>query len=236
MKHGMEILGCVFLLLCAAGVSSVGAEDIVGGDVGWYEVTCNVDGASVYFDDQLKGETENGTLKISVYTTATPYTEYSVSKPGYVTFTGTIDQYPAKDETVELSVNLAAGTPTPEAGLIGGDVGYYVFTTNAKAAKVSFDGEYKGTTEMGQLKVAVYTTGTPYTSYRVEADGYEPLDGIFSEVPPKDGEVSIDAELVPVSAEVTAAPATTAEATPLSLVTVLVAGLIALVLIASSKK
>ena len=230
MKHGMEILGCAVLLLCAVCVSSVGAEEMIGGDVGWYVVTCNVDGASVYFDEKYVGETENGRLKIEVYTTGTPYTGYSVSKPGFVTFTGTIDQYPAKDETVELSVTLTAGTPTPEGGLIGGDMGYYVFTTNAKAAKVYFDGELKGETENGQLKVAVYTTGTPYTHYRVEADGYEPLDGTFSEVPAKDGEITIDANLISLTA------ATSAAATPLSLVTVLVAGLIALVLIASRKK
>ncbi|KQC05606.1 MAG: hypothetical protein APR53_02210 [Methanoculleus sp. SDB] len=230
MKHGIILLGSVVLLLCFVGVSFAGAEETVGGDVGWYVVSCNVDGASVYFDDQYMGDTENGRLKIEVYTTATPYAEYSVSKPGYMTSTGIIDQYPAKDETVELSVTLAAGTPAPTNFLIGGDVGYYVFSTNAKAAKVYFDGEYKGETENGELKVRVYITGTPYTGYRVEADGYEPLDGTFTAVPPKDGEIGINADLVPLT------PETSAEATPLSPVTVLVAGMVALLLIASPKK
>ncbi|NYT06531.1 MAG: hypothetical protein GKC04_09250 [Methanomicrobiales archaeon] len=227
MKHGMVILGCALLLLGATAVSSAGAVVTVGGDVGWYLVTCNVDGASVYFDDQYMGDTENGRLKIEVYTTATPYTAYAVSKPGYVTVTGTIDRYPGKDETVEILVTLAAGTPTPEGGLIGGDVGFYLFTSNVEGAKVYFDGEYKGEIENGQLKVAVYTTGTPYTGYKVEKDGYEPLDGTFSAVPPKDGEITVDADLVPVS---------TGAATPLSPVTVLAACLVGLVLAASLRK
>ncbi|MCQ8893068.1 MAG: PEGA domain-containing protein [Methanolinea sp.] len=87
---------------------------LIGGDVGWFTVHCNVDGASVSFDNSPQGVITNGVLTVQVYTTATPFRTYTVTKPGYQVYTGTIDRYPGKGETVDLYATLnPAPTPTP---------------------------------------------------------------------------------------------------------------------------
>ncbi|HDQ07686.1 MAG TPA: hypothetical protein ENN44_02750 [Methanoculleus sp.] len=107
----------------------------IGGDIGYYEVVANVDGAEVSFNDDVKGITgDDGTLTVEVYVTGTPYTSYSVAKEGYETFTGEITQYPAKGETVQLEADLVmtpvtqptaepttelTQSPFPLAGLAG---------------------------------------------------------------------------------------------------------------------
>jgi hypothetical protein len=86
---------------------------LVGGDIGWYKVYCNVDGATVSFNNEVKGQITNGSLNVQVYVTGTPYRTFTVYKTGYVPFTGSIDQYPKKGETVDLSatLNVQPGTP-----------------------------------------------------------------------------------------------------------------------------
>ncbi|WP_330217427.1 PKD domain-containing protein [Methanosphaerula palustris] len=83
-----------------------------GGDQGWYTIHCNVDGATVLFDQTTKGTIAQGILKIQVYTTGTPYRTYTVQKDGYTTVSGTITDHPGKDQNVDITVNL---TPTGQA-------------------------------------------------------------------------------------------------------------------------
>ena len=59
---------------------------------------------------------------------------------------------------------------------------------NVNGADVYFDNEYKGTIEAGVLYVPVYTTGTPYQTFRMEKDGYTTYNGEVTSVPGK-GEV-----------------------------------------------
>ncbi len=92
---------------------------IIGGDIGWYTVHCNVDGATVSFDNDVKGQIAQGTLTVQVYTTGTPYRTFTVAKPGYTTFTDVLSQYPEKGQTVDLYATLnpvpttTAPTPVP---------------------------------------------------------------------------------------------------------------------------
>ncbi|MDN7024575.1 PEGA domain-containing protein [Methanoculleus sp. FWC-SCC1] len=85
----------------------------IGGDQGWYVVHANVDGAQVYFDNELKGTISDGTLSVPVYTTGTPYQTFTVSKAGYTTYTAQVDQFPGKGETVDLYATLNPATPVP---------------------------------------------------------------------------------------------------------------------------
>lgn len=71
---------------------------------------------------------------------------------------------------------------------VGGDNGWYAVHCNVDGAQVYFDNEDKGTIDAGVLYVAVYTTGTPYQSFRVEKDGYTTYYGDVTSVPGK-GEV-----------------------------------------------
>lgn len=84
----------------------------IGGSIGWYTVYANVDGASVYFDNDLKGTTANGELTVQVYVTATPYQTFRVSKAGYSDFTSQITDWPAAGETIKLHANLQPVAPT----------------------------------------------------------------------------------------------------------------------------
>ncbi len=79
---------------------------VIGGDIGWYTVHCNVDGATVSFDNDVKGQIAQGTLTVQVYTTGTPYRTYTVAKPGFTTFTEVLTQFPEKGQTVDLYATL----------------------------------------------------------------------------------------------------------------------------------
>ena len=112
-------------------LSATMEPQLIGGDKGYYKLTANVDGASVYFDSDYEGVTgQDGTLMIEVYTTGTPYTTYKVEKPGYTTYTGKITQYPAEGEIVQISADLQmipvtapvtepTQSPFPLAGVFG---------------------------------------------------------------------------------------------------------------------
>ena len=184
---------CVVLLSAALLVSMAAAMtgETVGGDIGYYQVNAGIEGADVYFDDDYKGATgEDGTLTVNVYVTGTPYTTYKIEKQGYGTYFSKITQYPSAGEIIELNVNL-------EQELIGGDKGYYKVVTNGVAgADIYFDGDYMGVTELdGTGMVEVYTTGTPYTTYKVEKPGYTTYNGKITEYPAAGQIVEISATL-----------------------------------------
>ncbi len=181
----------LLFVACIVATAAAAEGATIGGDIGYYQVNANVDGAEVYFNDDNKGVTgEDGTLTVEVYVTGTPYTTYSVAKEGYETFNGEITQYPAKGETVQLQAELSPLT-------VGGDIGYYEVVTNAPGAEVSFNDDVKGVTgEDGTLTVEVYVTGTPYTSYSVAKEGYETFNGEITQYPAKGETVQLQADLM----------------------------------------
>ena len=79
---------------------------VIGGSQGWYQVNCNVNGAQVTFDNTVVGTITQGSLTVPVYVTGTPYKTYSVSMPGYVTFTSPVTTHPAAGETTQLYATL----------------------------------------------------------------------------------------------------------------------------------
>ena len=54
------------------------APQLIGGDMGTYLVTANVEGANVSFDSDYKGVITDGQLAVPVYTTGTPYRTVTV--------------------------------------------------------------------------------------------------------------------------------------------------------------
>lgn len=170
----------------------------IGGSQGSFLIKSNVNGATVYFTDVNGDETEqgiiaNGQLIVTVYLTATPYTSYRVSAPGYTTVTGKIAKYPTPGGTVTITANLKAVTPTKTS--VGGDYGYYSVLCNVNSAKVYFDDKLMGTIKDNSLLVKVYTTATPYSTYRIEASGYQPASGDIPGTPGKGEVIYIDAIL-----------------------------------------
>jgi hypothetical protein len=84
-----------------------GPGPCLGCDKGWLRVHCNVDGATVSFDDLSAGCTvTGGSCDTEVTTTIMPFRTFTVQKPGYEIFTGTVSRWPAKGETVDLYSTL----------------------------------------------------------------------------------------------------------------------------------
>lgn len=172
-----------------------------GTNKGWFKVQCNVDGAAVSFDGDTKGVISGGSFTFDVATTATPFTTYSVSKSGYVTSSGTVSRMPSDGETITLTATLnpvpTTTVPTPVPTAIGGDMGWYKIVCNADGASVYLDSTYKGVTAGGQLSVPVYSTGTPFKTYRVEKSGYITATGSLPAAPAKGQTVPVSVILSP---------------------------------------
>ncbi|WP_158491388.1 PEGA domain-containing protein [Methanoregula formicica] len=170
-------------------------ESSVGGDMGWYVVHCNIEGATVFFDGLNKGEITRGVVYVPVYSTGTPYLEYTVKKDGYITYTGSVPTIPGKGETYDLYATLNPTTTPSPGATIGGDIGYYKVNCNVNGAMVLFDTEEKGKIEQGNLLVQVYVTGTPYKTFTVSKSGYVPYTGTIERYPVKGETVNLYATL-----------------------------------------
>jgi hypothetical protein len=186
-----------------------------GSGTGWITVYSDVDGASVAFNGVTKGTISGGSFTLEVSTTGTPYTTYTVSKSGYYPYTGAVTM-PSDGQTAYLYPTLSpipvtAPTTAVTTTLIGGDTGYYRFHCNVNGATVSLDGTNKGTIANGVLSVTVYTTGTPYKTYAVSANGYTTASGTLPATPAKgqtqDVYVTLSASSSPVTETPTAPPA-----------------------------
>ena len=80
---------------------------------------------------------------------------------------------------------------------VGGDNGWYAVYCNVDGADVYFGDDYKGTIIEGVFYVPVYTTGTPYQTFRVEKDGYTTYYGDVTSVPGKGETFDLYATLNP---------------------------------------
>jgi hypothetical protein len=189
--------------------TATNTQTLIGGDQGYYLVHAGVDGATVTFDGTMMGTTQNGVLKVQVYTTATPFRNFTVTKTGYQTYNGQITDYPAKDQTIDLYATLQPLTTTvttssnDDSSVIGGDQGWYLVHSNVDGTAIAFDGTAKGTIQGGVLKVQVYTTGTPYKTFTATKNGYQPFSGQITSVPSKGGIIDLYANLTPLSTTTT---------------------------------
>jgi len=193
-------------------------EKPAGSGKGWIKVHANVADASVAFNGASQG-TMSGTTEKSfeVATTGTQYTSFSVSRNGYVTYQGTIARMPSDGETIDLYATLnpvptaTTAVPATTSAPIGGDMGWYAVHGNVDGASVYFDSAYKGVISGGILTVPVYSTGTPYTTYRVEKSGYETVSGSLPAAPAKGQTVGVWATMSPVSVPTMVTAPTTSE-------------------------
>lgn len=135
----------------------------IGGNEAWIQVRCNVEGASIYFDGDYKGQIAGGELNVPVYTTGTPYHTAKAVMDGYYTSSTSIGSYPAAGETRTVYITLNP-TPTPAPATTG----TLSVTSSPSGAKVYVDGSYYGRTSQ---VISGLSTG----DHRVEVtlDGYE---------------------------------------------------------------
>lgn len=104
---------------------------------------------------------------------------------------------------------LCAGIPAVAAD-IGGDQGWYRIHCNIDGADVYFDGQYLGTTSGGYCDIPVFTTGSPYSTFRVEKSGYRTYSASLPSGPAAGQTVDVYATLQPIetygSIHVTSSP------------------------------
>lgn len=130
------VLAILILFVCLPPAAALGGEQ------GWINVVCNVDGASVYFDGEYKGVTSGGSLTVPVYTTGAPYKTASVERSGYTTYTSAITM-PGNGETTTIYATLnPIPTPTPEV------YGSISVSSQPSGASIYFNGNYRGTSPL----------------------------------------------------------------------------------------
>jgi len=78
----------------------------IGGDLGYFTVYCNVENAWVSMDGTMMGRIIGGNLTVPVYVTGTPYREIEINAEGYKPYKGTLRQYPAAGQTLEVYVTI----------------------------------------------------------------------------------------------------------------------------------
>jgi len=125
---------CLFLMLLPAA-SAIGESE------GWIKIQCNVDGASVSFNGEFKGVISGGSLTVPVFTTGTPYTSFTVSKSGYISFDGALSM-PAEGETKTFYATLnPISTPTTAPPVQYGSISV---ESSPTGADIYFNGNYRG--------------------------------------------------------------------------------------------
>lgn len=103
----------------------------IGAGKGWIRVNCNVDGATVSFNDHSAGCTvAGGSCSTEVGTAVTPFRTFTVQKPGYEIYTGQVTSWPKEGETIDFYATL---NPLPAYGTI-------VVLTTPDNAVVTLDG------------------------------------------------------------------------------------------------
>jgi hypothetical protein len=142
------------------------AEPLIGGDQGWIEVRCNINGASVSFNGEYKCTIQAGSCTVPVYTTATPYTAFTVEKAGYYPYQGQLFM-PGTGETrtVYATLNpIPTQTPVPPP-----DYGSITVDSSPSGAAVYLNGNYRG---VAPVSITQVRSG----SYSVECDlvNYQP--------------------------------------------------------------
>ena len=188
------LFAVTFVLACMPAIASAAP---IGGNQGWYKVSCNVDGALVFFDSTYEGAITAGSLTVPIYTTGTPFKTYTVQKEGYTTYVGNIYAVPSVGETLDLYATLNPVVPTTPAAPIGGNQGWYQVNCNVNGAQVTFDNTVAGTIAQGSLTVPVYVTGTPYKTYSVSMPGYVTFTSPVTSYPAAGQTVQLYATLNP---------------------------------------
>lgn len=112
-----------------------------GTDIGYYEIRSGVDGAEVFFDNNLTGTITDGVLVVPVYTDGTPFKAYSVKKAGYSTWTEQILRMPKKGETIIYHAILKAKpVVTPGRINVASNPGAEVFVDSISKGTVPISG------------------------------------------------------------------------------------------------
>jgi hypothetical protein len=162
MKRTILVLTLAMaLLLSSVPVSG----QMIGGGEGWIRIDCNVNGASASFNGEYKGVISGGSLTVPVYTTGTPYSSFTVSMPGFTTWSGGLSM-PAEGQTVTYTAVLnPIVTPTTSPPVRYGSISV---ESSPAGADIYLDGNYRGRAPLtiSCLWPGDYTVSAEMNGYR----------------------------------------------------------------------
>ncbi|MDD1682963.1 MAG: PEGA domain-containing protein [Methanoregula sp.] len=182
----------IIVIAMTGVVSPVAASQLIGGAMGYYDITSTPGGATVTLDGTPVGTTP---ATASVYSTATPGHTITVEKAGYEPWSQYYAGNPAEGEHIPVHaalVHIPTIAPTP---LPGSQKGYYLVRSDPAGAGVEFDGRYYGLTPSS---IMVSTTGTPGHTITVSKSGYQTWSQFYSGNPAADQTIDVFASLNPV--------------------------------------
>jgi hypothetical protein len=130
----------LFLVACLA-VAMIPAVSAAGINQGWIQIFSNVDGASVFFDDNYQGLITNGQLLVPVYMAVTVHT-FRVEKDGFTTASGSLTMPDPGATTIAYATIRPLSTPTTGSTSLYGSMSV---NTSPQGAKIYLDGYYRGT-------------------------------------------------------------------------------------------
>ncbi len=168
------------------------ASQLIGGAVGYYDITSTPSGATVTVDGSIVGTTP---VTASVYTTAAPGHTITVEKAGYRTWSQHFGGNPAEGQHIVVHAALVMIPTTAPTALPGSQKGYYQVRSEPSGAFVDFDGMNYGVTP---VTITVSSTGTPGHTITVSRSGYQTWSQFYSGNPAADRTVDVFASLTPV--------------------------------------
>jgi hypothetical protein len=138
----------------------------LGGGKGYIDTYCNVDGASVYFDGSYQCTIAQGVCTVGVSPTGTPVRTVTVSKTGYITWSGSLSRMPEEGQHVPVysTLNPVTATPTPTPPVQTGTI--YAQSSPAGAA-IYLNGNFYGYSPITipNLAPASYTLKASLSGY-----------------------------------------------------------------------
>ena len=108
-----------------------------------------------------------------------------------------LGDYVKTNLAVVLGLVLIFAVAPVEAENTGDNQAEFIVYCNIDGAEVYFDDIYKGFIGDGELKVPIYTTDKPYSTYLVKKDGYTPFTTKISNYPAAGGTVKLYSTLTP---------------------------------------
>jgi len=161
----MTKTGFLFCMAIALILVLVPIASAVGGGEGWIRIECNVNEASVSLNDEYKGVISSGSLTVPVYTTGTPYTTFTVSRPGYTPYMGSLSM-PAEGQTNTYYATLnPIYVPTTASPVRYGSLSV---ESSPAGADIYFDGNYRGRAPLmiSDIWPGEYTISAEMSGYR----------------------------------------------------------------------
>ncbi|MDD1690458.1 MAG: PEGA domain-containing protein [Methanoregula sp.] len=145
----------------------------VGGGKGYIDTYCNVDGASVYFDDSYQCMIAQGICTVGVSPTGHIQT-VSVKKTGYTTWSGSLTKMPADGEHVAVyaTINPVSTPPTTVPPVQTGTI---YAQSNPAGAAIYLNGNF-----YGYSPVTIPNLAPGSYSMKASLNGYTPDTQVIS--------------------------------------------------------